>query len=310
MFARGLNASSKSAPLLNGEDSYAGERFIPALQSSTRKFHTYVLPTPDETKVPVSSRSDTNIPQRRRASVSGGIPNMWHSSPLEHKRNVQVMGTENLSESVLSNTQSVLKESNGNTTSNQLVRPMTDELSLLLNQRGDTKKIKRQAFSGPLTGKAWPNRHSLSVSGPIGSTGNSLLFSGSLLHTSSPQPSSSAMLSSSVSSTFTSSPVISELHELPRPPSHLAPKGPPNIRHSSPLVPKRHDLFSTNMLMPNATSALPLPPQTIHRSYSIPSRGQAAMELHMHKISGTGQNFMLAEDIVSPHLTPVSLSNS
>lgn len=309
LFGRDLDPSSKSAPLLVGKDPDPGERFQPTRQSSARKFYTYVLPTPNETKSPVSLRSDRQeVPQTRRASVSGGQLNLWHSSPLEPKKYDKILGNEKLSGPILSSTQSVLKESNRNTTSSRLLHPITEGLSSQLDQRGDTIKIKRQAFSGPLTGKSWSNKPSLSASGPIGSTGTTLLFSGSLLRTPLPRPSSSQ---TSVSPTFMSSPKISELHELPRPPARLASKGPSNLRHSSPLVPNGQELSDTNILMPtNAMSTLPLPTQTIHRSYSIPSRGQREMELHFSKTLETSQDFKGAEDIASPPLTPIYLSNS
>ncbi|KAL2548201.1 putative protein-like [Forsythia ovata] len=67
--------------------------------------------------------------------------------------------------------QSVLKESNINTRGSQLPPPLSDGRSSKVfdpSFAADTKKVKRHAFSGPLTGHPWPN---FSSSGPIMSFG-------------------------------------------------------------------------------------------------------------------------------------------
>uniref|UniRef100_A0A164TGY6 BAR domain-containing protein n=1 Tax=Daucus carota subsp. sativus TaxID=79200 RepID=A0A164TGY6_DAUCS len=304
LLRRNLDPSSKSAPLFIGKDSDPAERYVPIRQASSRKFSTYVLPTPDETKCQVSSRSDAQTPQGR-VSVSGGTSSPWHSSPLEHKK---VLGNEN-SSPVLSNMQSVLKDSNSNIRPSRSPPHLAEGLSSHIDRHGDTKKVRRQAFSGPLMGKSWSSRANTSASGPIASTGNALLFSGSLMRTPLPKPTSSPVLSSGVSPTFTSSPKISELHELPRPPAHIKTKGTSNISHSSPLLPKGQELSGTNKLTATNASTLPKPPQTFNRSYSIPSRGQREKESHAPK-NLESPNFKMTEDISSPPVKPISLSNT
>ncbi|KAL8121426.1 uncharacterized protein At2g33490 isoform X2 [Apium graveolens] len=306
LLRRNVDPSSKSAPLLIGKDSDPAERYIPARQTSTRKFSTYVLPTPDETKSQVSLRSDAQTP-KGGVSVSGGTVSSWHSSPLEHKRSDKVLGNENLSPG-FSKTQSVLKDSNSNTRPIRSPPHLAEGLLTNLDRHGDTKKVRRQAFSGPLMGKSWSSRSNTSTSGPISSTGNAPLFSGSLMRTPLPKPSSPA-LASGVSPTFTSSPKISELHELPRPPPHIKLKGTANISHSSPLLPKGQELSGTNKLTPSNASTLPKPPQAFNRSYSIPSRGQREKEPHDPK-NLESPNFKMTEDIVSPHVKSISLSHS
>lgn len=307
LLRRNYDPSSKSAPLLIGKDSDPAERYMPTRQSSTRKFSTYVLPTPDETKSQVPLRSDAQTP-KGRISVSGGTISSWHSSPLEHKRSDKILGNEN-SSPVFSKTQSVLKDSNNNTRPIRSPPHLAEGLLSHLDRHGDAKKVRRQAFSGPLMGKSWSSRSNTSASGPIASTGNALLFSGSLMRTPLPKPSSSPVLSSGVSPTFTSSPKISELHELPRPPAHIKLKGTTNISHSSPLLPKGQELSGTNKLTLSNASTLPKPPQTFNRSYSIPSRGQRETEPHDPK-NLESPNFKMTEDIASPPIKPISLSNS
>lgn len=238
--------------------------------------------------------------------MSGGTISSRHSSPLEHKRSDKILGNEN-SRPVFSKTRSVLKDSNSNTRLSRSPPQLAEGLSSHLDRHGDTKKVRRQAFSGPLMGKSWSSRHNSSASGPIASTGNALLFSGSLMRTPLPKP-SSPILSSGVSPTFTSSPKISELHELPRPPPHINLKVTTNISHSSPLLPKGQELSGTHKLTLSNASTLPKPPQTFNRSYSIPSRGQGEKESHDPK-NVESPNFKITDDIVSPPVKPISLSN-
>lgn len=291
-------------------------------QSSTRKLQTYVLPTPIAEKGTNYSGSITQVPQSRTTHLKQSTHNLWHSSPLEHKKIEDIVGNDKFSGPIL--TQSVLKRSNYNTSS-QLTPPLTEGQSSPQHVSVN-KKIKRQAFSGPLVGRSWPNNPILSASsGPILSTGSpQQLFSGSLLR--SPMPSSSSFqnLSSSASSNFVSSPKISELHELPRPPHppHLSTKRPPSnlIRHSAPLLlPKPQQLSAATskaVVVSNAnvsaSTTLPLPPpNTIPRSYSIPSRGQGEVAVQASsKPLDAPQNLKMTADIASVPLVPITLSNS
>ncbi|KAK3018244.1 hypothetical protein RJ639_004479 [Escallonia herrerae] len=306
------NAGSKSAPLLAEKNYDTAERFKQMRQSSTRKFHTYVLPTPVEGRNLVSSGLDAQVSQRRTTN-GGGTPNLWHSSPLEHKKNGKILGHERLSGPIILNAHSVLKESNSNARHVRLPSPLAEGLSSSqLDHRAtsDTKKTKRQFFSGPLTSNSWSNKPISSASGPIPSTGKPQLFSGPILRTPLPRPASTPKLFSSASPTFVSSPKISELHELPRPPSNLVPKIHGNlIRHSGPLPSRGQELSSIKQsLVSNVSSTLPVPPQTIPRSYSIPHRSQREPS-DVSKPLEAPHSLKMAEDIASPPLTPISLSN-
>ncbi|XP_059656597.1 uncharacterized protein At2g33490 isoform X2 [Cornus florida] len=313
-FGREQKTCSQSAPLFAEKKVDPAERFRHMRQLSTRKFHTYVLPTPDETKGQVSTGLDSQIPQTRRASISGGVPNLWHSSPLEQKKYEKILGDEKLPRPTVINTHAVLKESNNNTTSSRLPPPLSEGLSLpqIDRRASDTKKIKRQAFSGPLSNQSWLNKSVLSSREPVISKVHPLLFSGPILRTPLPLSSSPPKVSPTASPPFMSSPKISELHELPRPPANSNSKlaaRPYLVTHSSPLMSKGQEHPATNkFVVSNAASPLPTPPQTVPRSFSIPSRGQKATLLPVSEVLEAPPKSKMAEDIASPPLTPISLS--
>ncbi|CAH8361049.1 unnamed protein product [Eruca vesicaria subsp. sativa] len=108
-----------------------------------------------------------------------------------------------------------------------------------------------------------------------------------------------------------SSPRLSELHELPRPPGHFAPppprraKSPVLVGHSAPLTGWNQERNKTFTLAPpSATnivaSRLPIPPLVVPRSYSIPSNNHRAVAQR-----AVGRN---EDRVASPPLTPMSLS--
>ncbi|XP_073031038.1 uncharacterized protein At2g33490-like isoform X3 [Primulina eburnea] len=295
--ARGI---SKSAPLFPAKKFDQVER-TQLRPSASRKFISYVLPTPDEAKSVASRKFDNEASQTREPTM-----NLWHSSPLEKNKYEKFGANEKLSGPIILDTHSVLKESN-----NRKPSPLPPPLSegLLFKQDDPSiasyaKKVKRQAFSGPLTDKPWtasgPN---LSASGPIASSRYPPPFSGSLLRTPFPLPASTPKFSSRATPTFVSSPKISELHELPRPPSHLAPKRTADrITHSGPIMSKRYELSNARLVTTSAASAHPMPPLTLPRSYSIPAGGSMEMALRV-PLEGS-QNSKIT-DVSSPPLTPV-----
>ncbi|PSS26993.1 BAR domain protein [Actinidia chinensis var. chinensis] len=275
-----LKTTSQSAPLSAEKKFDPAERFRQMRPLSTRKSNSYVLPTPVEPKSPVAG-PDPVVSGTRQARLSGTALNYRHSSPLEQKRNEKILQNEKLSEPIVLSQPSVRRESNSNTTSACLPLPLTEDLSSRQHDRhttSDNKKIKRRAFSGPLTSKEWSNKPGLSASSPIVSTVLPKLFSGPLLRTPMPPP-SSPKLSTSASPTYVSSPKIRELHELPRPPTNLASKyvGRPSnqIGYSGPLLSKDQETIpAANKLATDVASPLPKPHLTISRSFSIPSMGQ------------------------------------
>lgn len=305
-FQRGVRAISKSAPLFPQKKPDSAERMTQMGPSPSRKFTSYVLPTPDETKSPSSGKLFNEVPQTRQADF-----NLRHSSPFDLNKYEKLLTNDKLSGPIILDTQSVLKESNNTTKASLLPPPLSEGLSfnqLDPNVASYAKKAKRQAFSGPLTGKPWPNNPNFTASGPIVSSAFPPPISGSLLRTPLPRPTSTPKLSSRVSPPFVSSPKISELHELPRPPAHLAARRPSNrSAHSGPLISKSHELSTTLSTTSIAASTLPIPPLGLSRSYSIPAGGPIEAALRV-PLEGS-QNLKMAEVISSPPLTPISLPN-
>ena len=82
--------------------------------------------------------------------------------------------------------------------------------------------------------------------------------------------------------------------------------------HSAPLVSRNQEGSATNKIPSAATTAaspLPTPPLIVPRSFSIPPSNQRGISLHVPKILDTSHVSEKAE-VVSPPLTPISLSDS
>ncbi|CAA0832687.1 Uncharacterized protein SHERM_27961 [Striga hermonthica] len=239
-FQRGVGAISKSAPLFPEKKLDSAERVAQFGPSPSRKYTSYVLPTPDETRSPVSGKLFNESCQVRKTALD-----LSHSSPLDQNK-YEKLGAND--KPIILDTQSILKESNNPPKPSRLPPPLSETLSfkqLDPNVVSYAKKAKRQAFSGPLTGKPWPNNPNSTASGPIASSAFSLPYSGSLLRTPIPRPTSTPKLSSR---NFVSSPKINELHELPRPPAHVAVRRPTNRgAHSGPLMSKSLELSTAKL---------------------------------------------------------------
>uniref|UniRef100_A0A2N9HP41 BAR domain-containing protein n=1 Tax=Fagus sylvatica TaxID=28930 RepID=A0A2N9HP41_FAGSY len=313
--SREPRAGSHSAPIFAEKKFDPAEKIRNMQPSSTRKSNTYVLPKPIDARGSSSSRTSSSVPHSR---PSGGTHNLWHSSPLEDKKHEKDSGNGNLSGPTISKSHSVARESDSNDNSTPLPPPLADKLSLPQHDTfnaSDTKKFKRQAFSGPLISKPGSTKPVLSASGPIASTELPQLVSGMLSRLPIPQPSSSPKVSPSASPPLVSSPKISELHELPRPPgnfAHKPAKAPDLIGHSAPLAFRNQELSAMNKIPLEASSVaspLPTPPLIVPRSFSIPSSSQRAMAIHVAKLLDSPQVPHKAEEVASPPLTPLSLSN-
>ncbi|XP_057982612.1 uncharacterized protein At2g33490 [Malania oleifera] len=309
-FGRDYKTGSHSAPIF-AEKIDTTERTRQMQPSPARKFHTYVLPTPADAKSSIPARSSYSAPRTRPTGYGGHTHNLWHSTPLELKRHEKDSGDDDLSGHIFLKGQSVLKESNSNNSPFQLPPPLTEghPLQQLDGQNASgSKKIKRQAFSGPLSSKPSLTKPVLSASGPIASSELPQLVSG-LLSRVPVHPSSSPRVSPSASPPLVSSPKISELHELPRPPGISATKAarsPSLVGHSAPLAYRSPELSMTNKVSPvvsNAASPLPTPPLAVPRSFSIPSRSQRAAAFQVAQIPRK------SEEAASPPLTPLSLTN-
>lgn len=271
---------SQSAPIFAEKKFDPSEKVRQMQKSSTRKFHTYVLPTPNGANASIPSRTSNSAPRSRPAGH-----NLWHSSPLEQKKHNRYFRDDNSVEPTISKkSESILRESNSNNKKAIKPPPLAEELSrpqpdLII--ASDTKKIKRLPFSGPLTSKPWSSSSS-SLNKPI---------------------IASPKVSPNASPPLVSSPKINELHELPRPPLSLATKPARSsalIGHSAPLAFRSQELSSTNRyntpLASSNAGASPLPTPPVPRSFSIPSSSQRTIALHV-------------EEAASPPLTPISLAN-
>lgn len=312
VFSRKPRVSSHSAPI------YA-EKFDPSekfkeMQTSVQKFHAYALPTPADARS-LSSRTSNYAVHSSTASVSGSANNMWHSSPLDAEKHRKLM-EDNLAMRTTSKTQAAIKEGDQNNPSIPLPSPLAEGTSLPQSDTNyDAKKIKRQAFSGPLLSKPSSSKPLLSSSGPIGPSELPQVVSGLLSKVSTSQPPSTISVPQSVSPPLVSSPKISELHELPRPPGSLAGKPASSsgvIGHSAPLINRTQEVSPTNrssVPASNAGSPLPPPPPlTVPRSFSIPSSNHRVAVLHVSKLMDSHEMKEKA-GVPSPPLTPLSLSN-
>ncbi|EOY02886.1 Hydroxyproline-rich glycoprotein family protein [Theobroma cacao] len=311
--SREHRVGSYSAPIFPERKLDPAERVKQMLQSSTRKSNTYVLPTPNDSKSALSSRTISPIPPTRPTNVAGRPHNLWHSSPLEQKKHEKDSG-DGQSEFTIWKSESVFKECNSSNTSTQLPPPLSEgPVPTQLDTSSEVKKIKRKAVSGPLTSKQLPTKP-LSATGPIPSAELPHLASAAFSHLPIPQPLSPPKVSPSASPPLVSSPRINELHELPRPPGSSAAKpakSPALIGHSAPLVSRNHEVSTSNIpsLTSSGASPLPTPPLVVPRSFSIPSSNQRAMAIHVSRLLETPQVSEKDGDVASPPLTPISIGN-
>ncbi|KAK7390691.1 hypothetical protein VNO78_18699 [Psophocarpus tetragonolobus] len=303
-FSFRVRSASQSAPLFADYKRDSSEKLRQMRPTLSRKFNSYVLPTPIDAKSSISSRSSNQVASKIKTNLNEPTKNFWHSSPLEQKKYEKKFGEGGFSVPNVRTAQSVLKESNINTASTKLPPPCIDG-NLSSNHdfiAAYSKKIKRHAFSGPLVSNAWPTK-------PV-SVETVQLFSGPLLRTSIPQPpSSSPKVSPCSSPPLSSSPKINELHELPRPPTNSKLLG--LVGHSGPLLSRGQKLSASNYLVTSTVaSPLPMPPLAMARSFSIPSSGAKVAPLHVSRPLEVVNKSTIAEDIDSPPLMQIALSTS
>ncbi|XP_027363769.1 uncharacterized protein At2g33490-like [Abrus precatorius] len=306
-FSFRVRSASQSAPLFAEYKLDSSEKLRQMRSSLSRKFNSYVLPTPIDAKSSIPLRASNQVPSKMKTNLNEPIFNLWHSSPLEQKKYEKVFASGVSSVPNVRNAQSVLKESNSNTAHSRFPPPLIDG-NLSSNYdfvSAYSKKIKRHAFSGPLASNAWPNK-------PV-SVENVQMFSGPLLRTPIPQPpSSSPKVSPSAYPILASSPKINELHELPRPPSSSSSNSRllGFVGYSGPLVSRGQKLpASNNLVTSNAASPLPIPPPAMARSFSIPSSGGKVAALHESRPLEDPNRSTTSEDVASPRMQ-ISLSSS
>ncbi|XP_017247786.1 uncharacterized protein At2g33490 [Daucus carota subsp. sativus] len=276
-FGQHSRPSSYSAPIYPEKSADKGRE----VQTSDKKFHTYVLPTPAPAKTSSSSTTSSGPPSSS-ASLSTNTTNMRHSSPLRPE-----------------------KHENNSNSSIPLPPPATRRSQFEKHNSFDLNRNKRQAYSGPI-----PSKPILSTSGPLTSkeVPSALLTRVPVSHLS-----TSPNASRSASPPPVSSPRISELHELPRPPGSIASKTSTSsgTGHSAPLIMRNENSFTNRnpKLASNVATPLPAPPLTVPRSYSIPSSILKAKASHMTKLLEPSRIPDQVEDFTSPPLTPISLSD-
>ncbi|GLT57162.1 hypothetical protein SLA2020_301500 [Shorea laevis] len=317
VLAREHRLSSYSAPIFPESKFEPPEKVKEMLQSSKRKSHTYVLPTPIDSKGTISSRTITSVSHIRPANLSGHTHNLSHSLPLEQKKHEKDSGEGQQGGLTTLKAQFVSKESDSSNASMQLPLPSAEGRlppQQDASRASDAKKTKRKALSGPLTGKQSSTKPVLLSSGPIITAEVPQLPSGILPQFPNPQLLLSPIASPTASPPLEPSPRINELHELPRPPAGSlvakAAKFPGLLSHSAPLGLRSQELSMINSIHSAASSApapLPMPPLIVPRSSSIPSSSQRAMALHVSRHLEIP--FKDAEIAPSPPLTPISFAN-
>ncbi|OMO85461.1 hypothetical protein CCACVL1_10161 [Corchorus capsularis] len=310
--SREHRVGSHSAPIFPERKLDPAEKVKQLLQSTARKSSAYVLPTPNDSKSAVSSKTNSSVSYTRPNNVAGRPHNFWHSSPLEQKKHEKDSSDGNLSEFTVLKSESVLRDTDSIIGSTQLPPPLSEgPIPSQLDASSEAKKIKRKAVSGPLTSKLLSTKP-ISTTGPITSAELPHLSSAVISHLPIPQPLSPPKVSPSASPPLVSSPRINELHELPRPPGSSAAKPGKSsalVGHSAPLVSRNQEASTSNVpsLASSGASPLPAPPLIVPRSFSIPSRGQRAMAIHVSRLlEGPADK---DGEVASPPLTPISLVN-
>ncbi|CAA6664009.1 unnamed protein product [Spirodela intermedia] len=279
---------SQSAPIFPDKKVDPGEGMAYLRRTSTKKFSTYVLPTPIDCNISSKSCSYTSVPLAPLDGNSAWRSQSRHSMPLEPPD----LYTKNLRASPPPKATVVNSEPIGRPP------PLKESWGHSPAQSGphysDAKKLKRQAFSGPLLSQgSGKSSWFPSVQPPVASAAP--------LHVPRP-PSTSPKVSLSASPPpMRPSPKITELHELPRP--HL-------VRHSAPLVSRSRELSMSGKLPPAAqvASPLPMPQGGMARSFSIPSRSQRS-SLDAVKLMEAPSSQDAAREVSSPSLMPISFSS-
>ncbi|CAL9130111.1 unnamed protein product [Musa textilis] len=294
--------SSQSAPIFADKKLDLTEKTeTPPL--STRKFHSYVLPTPVGDRNPESNPGTAPRVEKNDSSAP-----MQNSSPLEAKRPVKDFRERELS-SPTTFKNPVLRGSNINSGSISMPSYFSEKLSMpQINQKTayDTNNFRRQAFSGPLTSKRFSRKPIVSTPDYRSSVEFLPVGSSASQHVLKPQSSPPHKETHRTSPPPVSYPKISELHELPRPPAGSEKSTGPStlIGYSGPLV-SRSKVFNARSNMPSDVSyktSQPVPLVHINRSFSIPSNSQRISILTAATLLEPPHNLVTVEEITSSPL--------
>lgn len=305
-FVKDRKILSQSAPLFPQRKFEPAERIRQLRPSSSRKINSYVLPKPGDVSR-ISAGSQISVSQTQtRSNLNMHSENLYHSYPLQPNTYEKLVGTETLSGPIILNSKSVLKESNNN----KMPPPLTESISMQLlkpQTTSSSKKLKLQSFSGPLASKPLLTKTLFSTGNPVNASGVPPFSSGPILRSSVHRSSSPSKISPTASPTFTS-PRISELHELPRPPVHVIyGSGKPSggVGFSAPLASRSPEITTTSKSsMAKKSSPLPAPPLVGYFSMPLSVAGTAT-KFPLSRASETSPGSEKSEDNFSPPATPM-----
>lgn len=260
------------------------------MNPSNRTNYSCKLPTPADDKNSTSAgtnRSPNSDQPERKSHVAA---NLWHSSPLVKDFKPSSMYSELVK--LPSSTKGI---------SSPLVYSYSTP---------DFKKMKREAFSGPIPSKAGLSKPLCSATDHRASMNYPPRAMSTKSHGPGWQSSVAPKVTPRITSLPTTSPRISELHELPRPPANVGTLRPGLVGYSGPLVSRRQmPNVPTHVSQPSHTaSPLPRPPAAMTRSYSIPSNSQRTPILTANKLLES-RHSRESSEVSSPPLTPISLAD-
>uniref|UniRef100_A0A0D6QX07 BAR domain-containing protein n=1 Tax=Araucaria cunninghamii TaxID=56994 RepID=A0A0D6QX07_ARACU len=340
--ARRSTVGSKSAPLT--PSTYGKSDRIDKIldtqpnTATQRNLHTYALPIPVSAKSGNTTGGGSNFALGSgTVGETGAVNSLWHTAPLGQPKSqtgseiASIKNDLNLHESAdnfrtnhllsrngIPKARPLPEEPNTNNRANALPVPSSVERVPMVRfdipVASDSKRIKRHAFSGPLTGKLWSSRPSVSGSGGLASKPIEPSFkSGPVARSSISHPFGSSKISPSVSPPNLSPTHVSVLYELPKPPSDSTKpvKSSNMISHSAPLVAKKNQehlsVQKAGITISKPASPLPPPPPGLAttRSFSIPSSAQKGQVLQLPKNTDIPERILMTEEVPSPPLTPI-----
>lgn len=280
---------TQSAPIFAENVSDPSMRFR-KMNLLNRTVHSYKLPTPADDKNPASVVVNTSPHSDQSESKSHVAVNLWHSSPL---------GKDFMPNSMHSGPIKMPSSNEG------ISAPLVYSYSTT-----DFKKMKREAFSGPIPSKVGLSKPLFSATDRKPSWKRPPYVLPTRPHAPGWQSSVPPKVTSRVTSLPTTTPRISELHELPRPPANIGTMRPGLVGYSGPLVSRRPmPNVSTRVSPPSHTaSPLPRPPSAMTRSYSIPSNSQWTPIITVNKLL-EARHSRESSEISSPPVTPISLAD-
>ncbi|KAL5213853.1 hypothetical protein ABZP36_003005 [Zizania latifolia] len=277
-----LEIGTQSAPIF-AENVFDPSTRFQKMNRSNRTHYSYKLPTPADDKNTASARTNRPPHSDQPESKYHMAGNLWHSSPLvkDFKPNSLSSGPVKMT----SSTEGI---------SSPLVYP---------DSTSDFKKMKREAFSGPIPSKA-------GLSKPLFSTTDLRAAISTKSYGSVWQSSVAPKFTPRITSLPTTSPRISELHELPRPPANAGTARPGLVGYSGPLVSRRQvpHVPTRTSSRSHTASPLPQPPAAMTRSYSIPSNSQRTPNLTVNKLLES-RHSRESSEVSSPPLTPICLAD-